>query len=190
VRRRRSIGSGRLAGSALSETALESAVIVRARLPAALETLRRRGNDNAPRGIPAHVTLLYPFVDPVDLSRAVRSTVAEIAAGQPSFDYRLTGPRLWPDAVYAAVEPDRQFLRLHHDLVRAFPGYSTYGRPGFDLVPHVTVAEGASVGDPAVLAAPAWRALPVRGQATALEVIASDAAGRWRLIWRTPLATR
>lgn len=166
---------------------MESAIIIRARLPAALESLRRRCVEDATRDVPAHITLLYPFAAPGELSRAVRSEVAAIAGRHPSFQYRLTGPKRWPDTIYAAVEPDGPFLRIHEELARAFPGYPIYGRPGFALIPHVTVAEGAAIDDPEVLADPGWAALPVTARATALEVIASDAADRWRLVWRTPL---
>ena len=39
-----------------------SGVIVRIRLPPELEELRQRHDPMAPFGVPAHVTLLYPFL--------------------------------------------------------------------------------------------------------------------------------
>ena len=168
---------------------MQSAIIIRAHLPAALERLRRRSVADATRGVPAHVTLLYPFVQPSELGTAVRSRVAAIARAETAFDYRLRGPGRWPDTAYAAVEPASPFLRLHRAFARAFPDYPIYGRPGFELVPHVTVAEGAAATDPATLRHPAWGELPVAARAAALEVIASDARDRWHLVWRIPLGT-
>lgn len=166
---------------------MQSAIIIRARLPTALERLRRRHVDDATLGVPGHVTLLYPFVEPAWLTAAIRTTIATIAARRPAFDYRLTGPGRWLDTIYAAVEPERPFLALHRELALVFPEYPIYGRPGFDLTPHVTVAEGPAAADPAVLADRGWTSLPVAGHATALEVISSYADGRWRLVWRLPL---
>ena len=42
----------------------QSAVIVRVRLPGGLERLRRDGVGDADVGVPAHMTMLYPFVAP------------------------------------------------------------------------------------------------------------------------------
>ncbi len=166
---------------------MQSAVIVRAHLPRSLERLRRYAVADAAHGVPAHVTLLYPFVAPDELTATLRKTLAAIVRRVPPFDYRLSGPRRWPDTIYAAVEPGAPFMRLHRDLARAFPAYPIYGRPGFRLTPHITVAEGAAAQDPATLRHEGWTALPVEARATAVEVIASDAADRWQIVWRLPL---
>jgi hypothetical protein len=165
----------------------ESAIVVRVGLPAALERLRRRCVADATRGMPAHVTLSYPFIPPVELTREHRSVIAEIGRAHDAFDYRLRGPARWPDTVYASVDPVEPFLAIHRRLAAAFPDYPIYGRPaGFILVPHVTIAEGPFVDDPSVEADAAWTSLPVRRTAKALEVITSNDRVRWRLVWRVP----
>lgn len=166
---------------------MESAVIVRVRLPDALDRLRRQYVSDASLGVPAHVTLLYPFVEPAALTGDVRKTVQSIASGHPAFSFELTGPREWPDTVYAAVEPEERLLAIHRDLTAAFPGYPIYGRPGFQLIPHVTIAESQYVGDPSVLGDPSWSNLPVDRVVTALEVIAEGADQQWRTLWTLPL---
>jgi 2'-5' RNA ligase len=169
--------------------AFQSAVIVRVGLPSALDRLRRRHVADAADGIPAHVTLLYPFIAPHALDRGVRATIASIARRHAAFDYVLGGPARWPDTIYAAIDPVQPFLAIHRELSRAYPDYPVYSRPApFELIPHVTIAEGASAVDPSVMTEPAWSSLPARRRARALEVIASDGRGRWRLVWRLPLA--
>jgi 2'-5' RNA ligase len=166
----------------------QSAVIVRVDLPRALDRLRRRSVGDAADGVPAHVTLLYPFVAPDRLDRGVRAAIATIARYHAAFDYTLEGPARWPDTIYASVRPTGPFLAIHRELARAFPDYPIYGRPApFELIPHVTVAEGELVDDPSRLTDPAWSTLPVPRRAVALEVIASDSSGRWRPVWRLPL---
>ena len=167
-----------------------SAVIVRARLPAGLERLRRRSVADAEEGVPAHLTLLYPFVEPASLDIVVRRTIAAVAARHAAFDYRLDRAARWPDTIYVAVAPVEPFVALQDDLARAFPRYPIYGEPpGFEFVPHVTIAEGSSTDDPATARDPGWTDLPRAASASAIEVIASDGGG-WRPVWRVRLGRR
>ena len=69
----------------------------------------------------------------------------------------------------------------------AFPDFPIYGQPaGFGFVPHVTIADSDHVAEPG-LPGPRLAALPRIARATAIDVIGTDADGRWRLIWRMPL---
>lgn len=164
-----------------------SAVIVRAKLPAGLERLRRRGDGSGEgaRGVPAHVTLLHPFVG--DLDPSIRRAVATVAARHGPFDYTMIGPARWPDTIYVAVEPIEPFVRLQADLAAAFPDYPIYGEGwDFEFTPHITVAEGHAVEHEDVTRSEAWAALPMPARAAWLEVIAGDGA-KWDLVWRVPL---
>jgi 2'-5' RNA ligase len=139
--------------------------------------------------VPAHLTLLYPFVEPPELAKAVRKAIEDVASHHAPFEYELSGMAVWPDTIYAAVAPTHPFIDLQHDLQAAFPAYPIYGRDAtFRFVPHVTIAEGDAVADASVWSDPAWRTLPRPGRAAALEVIATGDDGRWRLVWRIPLA--
>jgi 2'-5' RNA ligase len=141
--------------------------------------------------VPAHLTLLYPFVDPTALTPAIRRTLTNVAGRHVPFPYALRAKAVWPDTVYVAVEPAAPFVRLQRDLQAAFPAYPIYRRDAsFRFVPHVTVAEGTAVGDPAVGADRGWRALPRSREATAIEVIATGPDGRWRTVWRIRLGGR
>jgi 2'-5' RNA ligase len=160
-------------------------------LPAGLEALRRRSVADAADGVPAHLTLLYPFVAPDRLRPAVRDLLADVAKAHAAFEYELVGAAQWPDTVYVAVDPERSFVALQADLARAFPGFPIYGRGAdFEFIPHVTVAEGAAIDHAGAVADPAWSSLPRRARARGLEVIAADDTGRWRVVWRIPLGGR
>lgn len=165
-----------------------SAVIVRAALPRSLEHLRRRSVGDAIEGMPAHLTLLYPFVEPARLGLAVRRRLASVASTTPPFDYRLLGSATWPDTTYVAVGPVEPFVELQRRLGAEFPDFPIYGTdPGFEFVPHVTIAEGPPIHDPETLLHPGWRSLPRLGRAAFIEVIARPTAAPWRTIWRLPL---
>ena len=167
-----------------------SAVIVRARLPPRLERRRRRSIGDAAEGVPAHLTLLYPFVGPGGLDVAVRRTIATVAARHAPFEYRLDRTARWPDTIYVAVAPVEPFIALQADLAKAFPDYPIYGEPpGFTFVPHVTIAEGSSIHDPATTGDAGRTDLPRPARAMAIEVIASHGHD-WRLVWRVRLGHR
>ena len=176
---------------ALGPPSARSAVIVRVHLPAGLERLRRDSVGNAVDGVPAHATLLYPFVAPGRLTPDVRGLLAGVAAAHAAFDFSLAGAARWPDAVYVRVEPVEPFVRLQAALAGAFPAFPIYGPDaGFEFVPHVSVAEGAAANDPRTLGDPAWAALPRPSRASAIEVIARGPGGRWRTAWRIGLGRR
>jgi 2'-5' RNA ligase len=167
---------------------MPSAVIVRAQLPGGLERLRRRRVANAAVGVPAHLTLLHPFIEPAGLDGAVRGRLRAVAARHAAFDYRQSGLAEWPDAIYVAVEPVGSFVRLHRDLQAEFPDWPIYGAGAdFEFVPHITIADRAGRLESGVREDPGWSALPRRARAEAIDVIATRPEGRWRLVWRIRL---
>jgi 2'-5' RNA ligase len=173
---------------ALGPPSARSAVIVRTTLPAGLERLRRDAIGDATHGVPAHLTLLYPFVEPHRLQADVRSMLARVAAAASAFDYVLAGPARFPDTVYVAVDPPEPFVELQSALGSAFPDFPIYGPDwAFEYVPHVSVAEGPAALDPATVRLRAWGALPAARRADRIEVIARGDDGRWRTRWRIPL---
>ncbi len=173
---------------ALGPPSERSAVIVRATLPPALERVRRRSVGDAKDGLPAHLTMLYPFVEPARLGPAVRRRLASVATATQPFEYQLVGAATWPDTIYVEVDPAERFVALQRRLGAAFPDFPIYGPdPGFVFVPHITVAEGPPITDPVTLEDPAWRALPRSGRAAYLEVITRPSDAPWRTIWRLPL---
>ena len=161
-----------------------SALIVRVHLPTTLDGLRRASVGDARLGIPAHVTLLYPFVPSRDLRSPLRRTIAAIVNRHRHFDYHLHGPRSWPDTIYAAVDPERPFVELHQELAATFPDYPIYGGTVDELVPHVSVAEGSALADPRTLQHRGWHTLPTRRVARAVELMAPGPDGRWATVWR------
>ena len=142
---------------------------------------------DAADGVPAHVTLLYPFVRRDELDPAVVRKIASVAAGHAAFDYTMTGPGRWPDTVYVAVQPMDPFVGLQADLAATFPEHPLYCEGNdFEFTPHITVAEGPAVDDAETMSDPAWAALPLPARAAWLDVIATE-GGRWDLVWRIPL---
>ncbi len=119
----------------------ESAIIVPVQVPMAVSRLRERMDPSAAQGVPAHVTLIYPFMPPGLLKDDVRRVIEEIVAAEPLFQLELVSVERWPNIVYLAPQPSDPFRRLTGALAAAFPDYPPYEGAHPDVVPHLTVAQ-------------------------------------------------
>jgi 2'-5' RNA ligase len=145
--------------------------------------LRAAHDPSAAAGVPAHVTLLYPFRPADAVDAAAHARVADIAARAAAFDVVLARIERFPDTLFLAPEPAAPLLALTHALAAAFPSHPPYGGRHADVVPHLTVAQG----DGATLdAAEATlrAALPSGGIAArcAHVVLMANDTGRWRRV--------
>ena len=165
----------------------ETALVLVVSLPAALEALRQRSIADAAAGVPAHVTLLYPFAEEAQLDDEVLAVVEAIASRHPVLPLTLGGGRRFPDTLYASVDPDAPLRALQAELGAAFPTLPLYGgRFGFE--PHVSILEGPAAAIPLALEDPAWRTLPVDQLVDAIDLI-TGRDGRWATRRRFPLGT-
>jgi 2'-5' RNA ligase len=165
----------------------EGALIVPVEVPVAVRRLRDRMDPAAAQGVPAHVTLIYPFMPPEALDRAARHELERIIAAEPAFPFRLTRVARWPEVVYLVPEPDEPFRRLITALTDAFPEYPPYGGAYADVMPHLTIAQDAW---PEYLAAaehalPAM--LPIRDVAREALLLSHLPAQPWQTHLHLPL---
>ena len=146
---------------------IETALIVP--VPEAEEVVgpyRARFDQAARWGVPAHVTALYPFVPPDDITDelldAVRETVAATAAFAVEFrELRWFGEQV----VWLAPTPDQPFRDLTQALWARFPDQPPYGGVFDDVVPHLTIGHDVPVPDLRAAAGAVAERLPVRAQA-------------------------
>ena len=164
---------------------MDSALVVPVSLPRRLERERRLHVSVAALGVPAHLTLLYPFVAPADLTNRDRLRIASILKRHPGFDFQLGRIRAWPTALYLDVRPVAPFARLVEALVAAYPAWVPYGG-AFPYLPHVTVADlpPADSLQPAPPPEIADPRRPLRRRAERAILIVQDEAGRWHPRWR------
>jgi 2'-5' RNA ligase len=99
-------------------------------------------------GMPAHVTILYPFLRSRTINMEVERKL-EAAMGETSeFEFVLNEVRRFSQAVvYLAPEPAAPFVALTKAVMRNWPSYEPYGGAFEEIVPHVTVAYGDETPD-------------------------------------------
>lgn len=167
-----------------------SAVIVE--VPAAegvVERWRGLGDPVSPKGVPAHVTVLYPFVIP-PLDDHVLAGVAEVVVRHPTFTVTFRRTERFGDRVlYLVPEPLEPFLELTRSLVARFPDHPPYaGEVALDdLRPHCTVCHS---DDQDLLRAAAESLAtmpPVVQVVDHVTVLAEDDRQEWQVIARLPL---
>jgi 2'-5' RNA ligase superfamily len=99
--------------------------------------LRARLDRAAIRGIPAHVTVLYPFVRPGQITLAVIDKAAAAVASVQGFDCRFAGTGWFGDqAVWLAPEPAGPFRALTAAVHAAFPQCPPFGGAFAEVIPH------------------------------------------------------
>jgi hypothetical protein len=93
-------------------------------------------------GVPAHLSVVYPFVPPADVDHDVLAGLAAAVGTVPAFDCVFSRTAWFGDDVlWLAPEPEAPFLELIRAVVAAFPAHLPYGGIYDDPVPHLTVGE-------------------------------------------------
>jgi len=178
--------------TAAHDDALESAILVP--VPEAepvVGRLRARLDSSATLGVPAHVTVLYPFVPPAELTPAVIETAAAAVASVAAFDCRFASARWFGENVlWLAPEPDDPFRALIAAVQAAFPAYPPYGGTVTAVIPHLTVGDRPEGGLGALRDAEASMLpmLPVLAPIRhAWLMTGSQAPGSWQQLAALPL---
>lgn len=144
--------------------------------------LRRRYDASVALGVPAHITVLVPFMDPALATADVIERAARVLRRTPSFSFALGGVGRFPETAYLAPEPAAPFIAMTLALVQAFPGFPPYGGEHPSVVPHLSVAHGdARHAEEAVteLRARLHASGPVHAVCTEVTLI-ENTSGRWQ----------
>jgi 2'-5' RNA ligase len=152
---------------------------------ASVKPFRDRHDPSAAAGMPAHITLLYPFKPPDEVDEIVLDRLRQYFARFAPIQFALSAIRRFPvEVLYLAPEPDEPFRQLTLAIWNRYPETPPYGGKWPDIVPHLSVAwlvdeqKLDAVADEFVEASRA--SLPIR--ATASEVALMDnRSGRWQV---------
>ncbi len=151
--------------------------------------LRARLDRSASRGVPAHVTVLYPFVPPGQITPAVIQMAAAVRS-VPGFGCWFAGTNWFgEDVLWLAPEPAEPFRALTAAVHAAFPQYPPFSGAFADVIPHLTVGDRPEGGISARRAAEAQvlPMLPVRTRVSrAWLMTGTQAPGSWQRLASFP----
>lgn len=151
--------------------------------------LRARYDPSCALGVPAHVTTLYPFMEPSAIDDTVREQVRVVLSAFRPFTYQLRSIRRFPGVLYLAPEPDLPFKTMTLALAARFPAFPPYGGLYPDVLPHLTVAQAADADLDAAERELRARLPPEGLFARCAEVaLMENSSGLWRPMRSFPLA--
>jgi 2'-5' RNA ligase len=134
----------------MAETAI---VVVVPEAEPAVDLARRRHAADGADGMPAHITLLYPFIDTSLLVSGRIAQLRECLASFAPFDGELSRiarfQRLNDAILWLAPRAPDPYTAMIEALRGEFPEHPPYGGEFESIIPHLTVAIS---GDPDVLA--------------------------------------
>lgn len=135
-------GAGTEQSSNMMRSAPESALVVLVpEAEALVRPVRARYDPSAAQGMPAHVTILYPFQPPRAITPSVLAALQDVCARFSPFQVRLSQLGRFPDVLYLAPVPPGPFQVLTHAIVQRFPETPPYGGRFAEVVPHLTLAQ-------------------------------------------------
>ena len=182
-------------GDAADMTGWESALLVLVPEADPVVSVHRARLDLSARdGVPAHLTVLYPFLPPDRIGAADLLALKRLFAGVASFEFMLDRVSWFGDAVaWLGLHDEEPFRALTRLVCAAYPSCLPYGGRHDDVVPHLTIGH---LGGPQALrvAADAVRPqLPVTARAAEVTLMAGpsadrrDAPARWSRLATFPM---
>ena len=106
-----------------------------------VKALRERFDSSAAAGVPAHITILYPFMPPGEITPEVVAELRDFFAQFAAFEFTLPELRRFPEVLYLAPSPAEPFKALTHAVVERYPDYPPYGGGYSEVIPHLTIAD-------------------------------------------------
>jgi 2'-5' RNA ligase superfamily len=156
---------------------------------------RARLDGAARDGVPAHITVLYPFLPPAGIDKTLLAALGRVFAGHAAFRFTLDQVGWFGEEVlWLGPRDPASFTALTDLAFRAFPSCPPYGGRYTEVIPHLTIGQA---GGPQVLGAAAesvrpW--LPIEAVATEVLLMAGPPPGipgtppgQWRTLTAFPL---
>ena len=140
---------------------------------------RERYDPRAPVGVPAHITLLYPFLPPAEIDDTTVADLRRLLSTFEPFPFHLAATGRFPGVLYLAPEPAEPFVAMSDAIAKRWPEAPPYGGKYPSTVPHLTVAhldDSARIDEIERVIAPA---LPVDTIASSAWLLVQDHGGRW-----------
>lgn len=142
---------------------------------------RERLDASTQLGIPAHITVLSPFMPPQAIGPAALTRLEHLFAAVSRFRFQLDRTAWFGNEVlWLAPRDPRPFRALTRAVVQAFPAYPPYQGQFGDSTPHLTIGKGRPLTDLRAAEASVRAHLPIDAQATAVTLVTQQSTtGPW-----------
>jgi 2'-5' RNA ligase len=147
----------------------------------AVASHRQRLDANAGLGIPAHITVLFPFMPPEEISSPVLASLEGLFAAVSRFCFQLDRSDWFgTDVLWLGPHDPKPFQALTRTVTREFPAFLPYEGQFGEPVPHLTVGHGRPITDLRAAEQAVNAHLPIDARATAVTLMTQQsAAGPW-----------
>ena len=147
---------------------------------------RRRFDTSASAGIPAHVTVLFPFLDIDRISITVIGDLRTLIGTRSPFTVRFDECRRFPHVLYLAPTPDQPFRELTESITQRWTEAPPYAGQFTEVIPHLTVAHDQEPEVFDELEAALTDQLPTTATISSVRLFVSD-GHRWRHYVQFPM---
>lgn len=148
---------------------------------AAVGRHREQLDANSSLGIPAHVTVLSPFMPPQMITPGVLAELQQVFLSIRRFRFQLAATGWFgAQTLWLAPRQAAHFLALTDGVYQAFPAFPPFGGRHAELIPHLTVGHAHSVNDLQAAEKSIQALLPIEAEATTVTLMTEQSAGgRW-----------
>lgn len=143
-----------------------------------VSSLRRQYDKSASMGVPAHITLLYPFRPP-HLAETDVENLADFFSAIPVFEFSLNEVRRFPRTAYLHPDVPERFADIIRKLVQKWPECPPYHGAFRDIIPHLTVAHDTDAEVLKVVQKCLLQHLPIACIAKEAWLLFSNDSGFW-----------
>lgn len=151
---------------------------------------RARLDASARDGVPAHLTVLYPFLPAGLIDDAVLASLAGLFAGVPAFRFTLDRVGWFgDDVVWLGPHDEAPFRALTELAFAAFPACPPYGGQYADVIPHLTVGHRGGASALSAAGEAVGHRLPIEATATEVTLMTGPPPGnpgirpgQWRTV--------
>lgn len=151
---------------------------------------RLKYDSSAAMGVPAHITINYPFKPGINPGKGLHHELTELFAQVEALDFKFERHARVPGLLYLPPEPDLPFKELTNLVAERFPESPPYEGAYNEVIPHLTVAQSydeellKSVEQELALLLRLY--FPINAHASHIWLLTSQ-AGRWHQVRAYPL---
>lgn len=168
--------------SAIGDTAL---VVLVPEADPIVAALRREFDPSAQEHMPAHMTVLYPFMPHSVIDSPVVKMLETFFAAQQSAPLGFHSVNSWPGTIWLDPQSEAS-VALLDETRRRWPEYLPYGRSDIEPIPHLTIGDGISDDDATRIRSAVEPDLPIQSRLDAVDLMVFDGE-RWASKHRFPL---